>query len=742
MRDINPKSTLPILFGVITVPIFILYIYHNPVRWDALFYYLFPRNEIKLLCTAVIWLAGYGVGHPIVQWLQPKEDTVPKWLIKIPLGWGVLAYLMFGLALLQCLNVYAIGAVVIPFAIYGWMNCHGFVRWCRKLPCTVIHSWQTSAWTLRVIWLLVGLTIFYAVTASLMPPTQSDGLRYHLTVPKLYLDHGGFYLIPNLSFSNFPFLIEYLFVIPLSIGQISVPKLIHCSYFLMTLVLLYHAGSKIGGRECGWIAVILLAATPFVPIFASWSFIEFGLAFYTVLAFVMCCDACEKPNESIWKHIFLIGLISGFAISCKYTALASAAAVAGVFTLTFLSHKKPIFTSLTGSAGIFVVALITASPWFVKNYVLLGNPVYPFASGVFPSPGWSEFNAEFFGYHAGIKGAMNIFKTAPLSWQLWDILTLPFYATFFPGEAYHQPYNFGAWPLGAAWLAMVPLLLMHKQWTVRYGFHLGFATFLYLLWAFTYRDTRFLLPCVAVLAPVCGWVLWNVLKEVIWARFLALLIVLYNICFMTGLLFIPESYAPWWVVSGLTPESQYLLNDSRDTRWRNHAFRYVEENAEPDDVILFHGVDHGFYCPNPYIGADWFNTDPLIALSWESKSVKDLIDKLKSQNIKYILYDYGTIFRYNTPNQPYYRFFCLPQDQSLPLLREWVANETNRVHYPAVYKLWYPGYMQKLDYTYQTAPNVLILQELLNGDILKEVYRFDMDENDPSEGIKILKIPE
>lgn len=742
MRDINPKSTLPVLFGIIAIPIFILYIYHNPVRWDALFYYLFPRNEINFLCAAVIWLAGYGAGHPIVQWLQYKEHTLPAWLIKIAIGWGVLAYLMFAFALLQCLNVYAISAVVILLALYGWMQCHGIWAWIKNQPCNLYHSWVSTGWTLRVIWLMIGVTVFYAVVSSLMPPTQSDGLRYHLTVPKLYLDAGGFYLIPNLSFSNFPFLIEYLYVIPLSIGLISIPKLIHCSYFLLTLVLLFHTGKKFGGREGGWIAVLLISATPFVPIFASWSFIEFGLTFYTVLAFVICCDACEQSNETVWKQFVLIGLIAGLAVSCKYTALASAAAVAGLYALTFLSHKKTITHSIIGSAVIFATALIAASPWFIKNYLLLGNPVYPFAGSVFPTPGWSEFNAEFFAYHAGMKGAMNVFKTAPLSWQLWDILTLPFYATFFPGENHHQPHNFGAWPLGAAWLAMLPLLLIHKKWSVRYASHIGFAIFLYLLWALTYRDTRFMLPCIAVLSPVCAWVLWTAIKEAVWTKVVIGLVLLYNICFTTGLMFIPESYAPWWVVSGLTPREYYLLNESRDTRWRNHSFRYLKQNAEPDDIVLFHGVDHGFYCPNPYIGADWFNTDPLIALSWEVDSVEELIAKLKEQEIKYIIYDYGTIAKYNTPGQPFYRFFCLPTQQSLPLLREWIANETNRIHYPAVHKLWYPGYMQRLETTYQTAPNVLILQKLLNGNTLETVYEFDMDEADPLEGIRVLQLPE
>ncbi len=751
MRAAHSNKKLPIIFGCTAMPIFLLYVYHNPARWDALFYFFFPdsfyyynlSNELNLLHIALIWLAGYGAGKLLFRLLKPPQSSVPNWIIAIAAGWGLIAYLMFVLTLLHLLHLFLIYAVVLLFAVYGFWDSPINFTFLRNGLGSGYSSWKSMSWSLRFIAVMIAVTVFYAVISSLMPPTQSDGLRYHLTVPKLYLWEGGFYLIPNLSFSNFPFLIEYLFLIPLSLEQNSIPKLIHCSYFILTLFLLFYMGKKTGGSECAWISVLLVSATPFVPIFASWSFIEFGLTFYTLLAFALVVDWCEARRDDAtnasWNWLLYAGMAAGLAVSCKYTALASAAAVAGFVFLSSIVYKKSYLSWLGFSVTVFWIAVLISLPWFLKNWILLGNPVYPFAGGVFPTPGWSELNATFFAYHAGIKGAMNVFKQMPIWWQIGDIVTLPFYATFFPGEIYHQPYNFGSWPLGAVWLASVPLLLLNRQWNIRTVYHILFAVFLFLLWALTYRDTRFLLPCLAVLAPVSALVLWNACRCCVWPKILLLVLIGYNLCQTSGLMML-EAYAPWWVVKGMTTEEEFLLTQSPDTRIRNHAFQYLEANTKRDETVLLHGIEQTFYCPNDAVFADWFDTDPLIEMSWEVPSVEELIAVLKEQGVQYIVHDYGNIHRYNTPRQPYYRFFCLPQEKSLPLLNEWVANEKNRVLYPAVYKLWYPEFMRRLNRSYETAPNVQILQTLLNGGVLEEVYRFDPNENDPTDGIRILKM--
>ena len=50
---------------------------------------------------------------------------------------------------------------------------------------------------------LISLLVVISLLNTL-PPVSRDALTHHLAVPKLYLQHGGMYEIPELFFSYYP----------------------------------------------------------------------------------------------------------------------------------------------------------------------------------------------------------------------------------------------------------------------------------------------------------------------------------------------------------------------------------------------------------------------------------------------------------------------------------------------------------------------------------------------------------
>ncbi|MBU4463422.1 MAG: hypothetical protein KKB05_05715 [Proteobacteria bacterium] len=40
-------------------------------------------------------------------------------------------------------------------------------------------------------------------------------------------------------------------------------------------------------------------------------------------------------------------------------------------------------SALKSGAVFFAIALLVVSPWFIKNYILTGNPIYPLFDQVF-----------------------------------------------------------------------------------------------------------------------------------------------------------------------------------------------------------------------------------------------------------------------------------------------------------------------------------------------------------------------
>ena len=91
-------------------------------------------------------------------------------------------------------------------------------------------------------------------------------------------------------------------MIPLAFNLLSGPKLIHFVYFLITLNLVYALTEKGIGRGGGIWGTALVATITFVPIFASWSFIEFGLTAYTVLAFWFSLQVLEECRMQRVSH--------------------------------------------------------------------------------------------------------------------------------------------------------------------------------------------------------------------------------------------------------------------------------------------------------------------------------------------------------------------------------------------------------------------------------------------------------
>ncbi|HQH71197.1 MAG TPA: hypothetical protein PK360_03870 [bacterium] len=748
------------IFFILAAAVVPLYIYHNPANWKALAYNyyafayaLFPATYVthagEFLFIAWFWIVGHGVGKFLAVKGLRHAGPLPLTLTA-PAGWGAVSFIFFALALLQLFTFPVILAVCVlltlGFGVPAVLQALPEWKKIGDLPA----RWRALPLDLRAALVLLAVPLLYAFYSCLLPPTQSDGLRYHLAVPLLYLRHGGFYLMPHLAFSNFPFLIEYLYAIPLAFGLISGPKFIHASFYLLTVLLVNRLGRTLAGPRAGIYAALILASMPFAPIFASWSFMEFALAFYTLLGFSLALEVFESrraaPEAIPGSTIRLLGLVGGYLLGCKYTAVTTVAFFMLLLPGPAWTGFRRAFTprnlksSLRPVLWFGAVAALVGCPWYIKNYILLGNPVYPFARGLFPTPDWTGFNALFFQYHAGLKGNLTAITQAPVFEQVYDFLTLPFRVTFYPGDMESHPENFGSWPIGVVWLLLGPFLLLRRGWTPRAAWHLAFSVFLYVLWAYTYRDTRFLLPGLAVAAPLMGLLVEELAAASRWTKYGILLAVFYNILFTSASILLPTKNAPWWVMSGQVSREDYLENVSDFTRGPCQAFRYLREHTAPEEKVLLHGIEHPFYCPNDFIGADWFNTDPLIAWSWERPSAEALLARLREAGIRYIAYDRGKI---NTPGYfGFYRLFRLPLEKGEPLLRELYGREYTRLRFPYAYNQWLQRFTQRLEEAERQSPNIQALETLLDGGMLPEIFRSNEHPAPPGGGVLILRVSE
>ena len=96
-------------------------------------------------------------------------------------------------------------------------------------------------------------------------------------------------------------------------------------------------------------------------------------------------------NANDWV---LSGLLLGFACGTKYTGLETAGIL--LLILAFLALRKRIEGGWKPLALVAGLALLVGGPWYVKNIVSTGNPVYPFLFERFGGVDWDQKRADIY----------------------------------------------------------------------------------------------------------------------------------------------------------------------------------------------------------------------------------------------------------------------------------------------------------------------------------------------------------
>jgi 4-amino-4-deoxy-L-arabinose transferase-like glycosyltransferase len=142
------------------------------------------------------------------------------------------------------------------------------------------------------------------------------------------------------------------FVSPL-FGALTLPFV-----FLITKKLLKNSRAAL-------LATIFVA---FIPLHINASVVSFVDAFTTFLTTVAIYLALEK-------RFLLAGILAGLSLSSKQNALFI---LPVLFLAIYLNYRKD-FNKLTKTSAITALAVFAFGvPWFIRNYILLGNPFWPF----------------------------------------------------------------------------------------------------------------------------------------------------------------------------------------------------------------------------------------------------------------------------------------------------------------------------------------------------------------------------
>jgi hypothetical protein len=625
--------------------------------------------------AAAILIDGLLLGLRIASMLRVRAhfDDIETVALAAGLGLGGLSMVVLLLGMVHLYYPVTFGVLLLALPVLlpaerRWVWRHGFQVGAWAVRHTQAATWRRqplfdtlASWTLGVLCASVAALTF---AADLTLPTYGyDTYQYHWAVPQLLLLTHDMRAFPGWAHANLPYNTEVLNLIALALRAPEAATMVQDSFQLLFGLLIFSLVRRHFAIVAAWLAVAATVTVPLLVVYTSLSYVETALFFYGVAALVVVLRWIEREEQGTggagragFLLLTLAGLFLGLGLGVKYTALEYVVGIAGLVVLAVpivavrwhaIRRAKPLIVHALKAYGVFFGAMIGAlAPWLIKNWLLLGNPVYPALASIFGAPLWNaardqtlESTFQSFGPHQDWAYQLHLFAI--------DVFVHP------------QSY----WPLGA--LLLVPfvwLALRRRRTTGRSDLTSGQVTVVvalgavtvvsFLVWTFSGALVeRYALPAILLAtvlgASLIGWAIRSVSRRTFALGALALLAPVMVCAHM-------ELANPWpntrgqvqrAVLLGHTSETKFersrIVGLSRDS-W--YIIIDVNNSLPHDGKLLMLGRGTGYFITDrDYVadsGGDWI---PYLVSA--GKTPDGIVHILQQQGFTYVVYD-DVVVRY------------------------------------------------------------------------------------------------
>ena len=436
MRQENRRLLLALLFFLwMGFVIAIFYVTQRPLLWSVA---LGLGDTLwTLIVTLMLVTNGSWLGYLLLNRTRPPTlSPLERALLSIGFGLGILGIFSLGFAALGwakpvILNCVQIGLFLFFWTSKAWQPVVADLKWA-------VQYWRdqwgdTSRWVKLALWVALVLTLILA----LAPPADGfDALFYHLPGPQQILRDGGIQ-VHNIPHFWFPALPEGVFLWAMGLGSDRAAQLLHLVWALLSILLLWHWVQTIWDQKIARNTLLILLTIPSLFVLASWAYTDYALVFYGLAALYGVYKA--YVNESDFKRGWLIlaGVAAGMAMGVKYTSFL---VPVSVVVLIVWWQRRQLKSALGNVALFSLIALAVAAPWYIRNAILMGNPVYPF---VWDGKFWDDFRSAWYAApHSGI------------GWNFVELLLLPINTTLG-----HRDANYYDGRMGPLFLLLFPFAL-------------------------------------------------------------------------------------------------------------------------------------------------------------------------------------------------------------------------------------------------------------------------------------------
>ena len=565
----------------------------------------FAPPLLDLLGALVVVAALLGVGRAwerLLGWVGLRDPL--GWLGPVCLGaahWVVLLFLLAcvgGLSLGPLLSVGAISGVGLVWA--GRVESGEKGGRAVSLPSPL--EWVGGA-ALAGVWVPMLLLALY-------PSVSWDADTYHLGVPRLWLEHGGFREIPFNVYSNWPLATELLFSMAMMVRGFVSAKLLHLFF---GLGLVYGVWIGVGGRSHGrpWTVALLSAGLVLsndvvldeLPI----AYVELTQAFFLLVCVLAVSRARAEPADT--SALLLAGVAGGLAASVKVTGIVGPALA--FLWLMPLVREHPV--RVLSCLGIPVALLWF--PWLAKSEVHTGNPIFPLLYSTLGGTGWSEDLSAQLGTWMSSMG---------MGRAAWDYLLLPVRVTLDGGTGYGR--LDGA--LSPLWIVGVPLAIWRARGDGLSRLCLGVAAGFFVFWSLSSQQMRLLVPVL----PLLGVALGRSVLDLEGAGPRRLLV-----GGVTALLLASTVWTARDRVQLAPQVARRLVTPGEAEARVPSVYRFIQEELPEEARLLLLNTNHCFFCGRDYVADSFFHASQIADWAGRFSSAEEVAAGLDELGITHLL---------------------------------------------------------------------------------------------------------
>ena len=338
-----------------------------------------------------------GCGRILLRSFSVRGLTEPeKTIVGATLGLALLSQGLFALAVAGWLKTWSVSILLGAFWVIGFTEM-------RDLGASLTANrdllWDRPVLAGGVLAALAGL-----LWLCFVPPHQYDALVYHLPLAADYAREGGLVSRPDLLFSHFPQNGEMLYSLALLLGSDLLAQMLTWLGTFLSVWWTLETGKRLVPVTAVLLACFLLVTHTSVMLLTPTAYVECLVMLWvsaSVFSFIRWrVDADEPDMPRGW--LALSGIFAGVGIGTKYYAgivsIIIGTVLLGRWVQSRLSKggRPEVGSRLKDGLVFFACSAAAGLPWLIKNWFVVGDPVFPFFYRFFSLKGvdWAATAAQ------------------------------------------------------------------------------------------------------------------------------------------------------------------------------------------------------------------------------------------------------------------------------------------------------------------------------------------------------------